>query len=173
MSSHPSRSAPATHNSSNDGTHHVVIHNGNTGQDESHRVVVDHRPAPVISHDAHVRVMVRHADWHPVHNWDHFHPVILGGYRYAWWGIWGIESWDTVGTVTCQASNENTGELYPVTMERDAAGWDDASVNNILDQALDDCMAEATVPDGGVNPCIAATPACTFESWDGRVYRPN
>jgi len=165
MGPHPSK-APVQNNAGKDDSHKVIVHNGATGNDESHKVIVDHRPTNVVSHDSHVRVMVRHANFRPAHDWDHFHPVVIGGYQYAWWGVWGVTSWETVGTVTCEASNEATGELYPVTMQRDGSGWDDSTIDNILDQALDDCDAEANVADGAVNPCIAATPSCSFEAWN-------
>lgn len=72
----------------------------------------------------------------------------------------GISNWDNVGTVTCEAANETTGETYPVSEDRDQRAWDDDTVNTILDQALDDCMAEA-----GSAQCTAATPACSFQDY--------
>jgi hypothetical protein len=92
--------------------------------------------------------------YHSPHNWGHFHYA-----RGGWWHAWGITTWDTVGAVTCEAANEATGELYPVTMDRDDTGWDDDTVNSVLDQALDDCMAEA-----GTAQCTPATPSCSFQN---------
>jgi hypothetical protein len=134
----------------NNPAHQVVIHNARTGRDEHHPVILDGRPGQVIDLDPHIRIGGR--GYHPKHNWDHFHPGNGG-----WWFAWSIGSWDAVGTVTCEAANEATGELYPVSQDRDANGWDDPTVNLILDQALDDCVAEA-----GDAQCDGATPACTF-----------
>jgi len=47
-----------------------------------------------------------------------------------------------------------------VSEDRDARGWDDDTVNAILDQALDDCEAEA----GGAVCGPVATP-CTFQPY--------
>lgn len=137
----------------NNPPHQVVYHNAKTGRDESHAVIVDHRPGHVIDRDPHLRIAGR--GYHPLHNWDHFHRGNGG-----WWLAWGITSWDAVGTVSCEAANESTGELYPVSEDRDANGWDDGTVNVVLDQALDDCMAEA-----GTAQCVAATPSCTFQNY--------
>ena len=145
---HPDRPVHPTNNP----PHQVIYHNATTNKDEKHAVVVDHRPAHVIDHDPHLRVVRR--GYHSPHHWEHFHPV-QGG----WWRLWGITTWDVVGTVTCEAANESTGALYPVSEDRDEAGWGDPVVNAVLDQALDDCMAEA-----GASQCAPATPACTFQS---------
>ena len=69
-------------------------------------------------------------------------------------------AWDTVGTVTCEAVNESTGDTYPVSEDRDSRGWDDDTVNTVLDQALDDCYAEA---NGAM--CGPVTPACSFQPY--------
>jgi hypothetical protein len=134
----------------NNPSHQVYVHNSITNRDEPHRMIVDHRPAYVIDHDPRLRVVVR--GYHPVHDWGYWHP---GG---GWFHLWGITAWDHVGTVTCEAANEETGEMFPVSEDRDAAGWDDGAVNAALDQALDDCMAEA-----GSATCAPATPSCTFQ----------
>jgi hypothetical protein len=133
--------------------HQVIIHNTVTNKDESHAVVIDHRPAHVIDHDPRVRVVAR--GYHSKANWVRFHRPHGG-----WWHAWGITAWDTVGTVSCEAVNESTGELFPVSQDRDATAWDDDSVNAILDAALDDCMAEA---NGAV--CGPATPSCSFQPY--------
>lgn len=145
---HPERPVHPTNNP----PHQVIYHNAKTNKDENHVVIVDHRPGHVIDHDPHIRVIRR--GYHSPHSWEHFHMA-----RGGWWHVWGITAWDSVGTVTCEAANETTGELYPVSEDRDEAAWDDAMVNSVLDQALDDCMAEA----GAV--CVPATPACTFQSY--------
>ena len=132
--------------------HQVYVHNTVANRDEAHRVIVDHRPAYVIDHDPHLRVVVR--GYHPQHDWGYWHPA--GG----WFHVWGITAWDHVGTVTCEAANEDTGELFPVSEDRDQVAWDDGTVNAILDQALDDCMAEANGAQ-----CGPATPSCTFQSY--------
>jgi hypothetical protein len=137
----------------NNPPHRVIYHNARTNRDESHVVVIDRRPARVIDRDPHVRVI--HRGYRSPHHWEHFHPI-RGGWEY----IWGIPTWAMVGTVTCEAANESTGELYPVSEDRDEIGWNDPLVNSVLDQALDDCMAEA-----GPSQCVPATPACTFQSY--------
>ena len=144
---HPDRPAHATNNP----PHTVIIHNTHTNKDENHVVVVDHRPGHVVDHDPRLRVIRR--GYRSPHNWEHFH-VARGG----WWHLWGITNWDNVGTVTCEAANETTGELFPVSEDHDEAAWDDGVVNTVLDQALDDCMAES----GGA-PCAPATPSCSFQ----------
>jgi hypothetical protein len=146
---HPDRPMHPTTNP----PHQVVYHNAKTNKDENHVVVVDRRPAHVIDHDARIRVVRR--GYHSPHNWEHFHQA-----RGGWWHAWGITSWDTVGTVTCEAANETTGELFPVSEDRDEVAWDDTTVNSVLDQALDDCMTEA----GGAQ-CSPATPSCTFQGY--------
>lgn len=133
--------------------HEVIVHNAKTNVDEHHRIVADHRPAHVIDRDPRLRVVVR--GYHPAHNWEHFHRPHGG-----WWHMWGIANWDTVGTVTCEAANEDNGALYPVSEDRDARGWDDDTVNAILDQALDDCMAEANGAQ-----CTPVSQACSFQPW--------
>jgi hypothetical protein len=134
----------------NNPPHTVVYHNATTKKDEKHVVVIDHRPAHVIDHDPRIRIVRR--GYRSAHHWEHFHPVTGG-----WFRLWGITAWDTVGTVTCEAANETSGEMYPVSEDRDGTVWDDGTVNAVLDQALDDCMAEA-----GTAQCAAASPACTF-----------
>ena len=133
--------------------HQVFIHDGRTGRDEAHAVVIDHRPGHIIDRDPHLRVMRR--GYHSPRDWERFHRAAGG-----WWLLWGITAWERVGTVTCEAANEATGELYPVSVDRDRVGWDDATINEILDQALDDCASEA-----GDSPCIPATPPCTFQPY--------
>jgi len=145
---HPDRAVHATDNP----PHQVIIHNQKSGRDERHAVIVDHRPGHIIDRDPHLRVIRR--GYRPLHDWDHWH-LAAGG----WWSAWGITSWEPVGTVTCEAANEATGELYPVSQDRDNLAWDDATINAVLDQALDDCMRDA-----GGNPCVPTTPACTFQS---------
>jgi hypothetical protein len=133
--------------------HEVIVHDPKTNKDEHHTVITDHRPWHVIDHDPRLRVVVR--GYHPVHDWGRFH-YANGG----WWHLWGITAWDTVGTVTCEAANETTGALYPVSEDRDATGWDDGTVNAVLDQALDDCFAEAAGAQ-----CGPITPACSFQPY--------
>ncbi len=133
--------------------HEVIIHDAKANRDEHHAVVIEHRPPHVIDRDPRLRVVVR--GYKPVHEWSRFHRA-----HGAWWKLWGITAWDTVGTVTCEAANEANGELYPVSQDRDARGWDDDTVNVLLDQALDDCYAEA---NGAM--CGPVTPACSFQPY--------
>ncbi|HEY3806624.1 MAG TPA: hypothetical protein VGL61_28660 [Kofleriaceae bacterium] len=149
MAPHPEQPIHATKNPG----HEVIVHDPKTGKDEHHAVYVDHRPPHVIDRDPHLRVVAR--GYHPTHDWARFH-VARGG----WFHLWGIGDWNTVGTVTCEAVNESTGGLYPVSEDRDSRGWDDDSVNSILDAALDDCYGEA---NGAV--CGPATPSCSFQPY--------
>ena len=149
ITAHPDKPMHATTNPA----HEVIIHDAKTNKDEHHAVIVDHRPAHVIDRDPRLRVVVR--GYHPAHNWERFH-VARGG----WFKRWGITAWDEVGTVTCEATNESSGELYPVSEDRDSRTWDDDTVNTLLDQALDDCYAEA----GGAT-CGPVTPACSFQAY--------
>ena len=137
----------------NNPPHTVIIHDAKTNKDERHAVIVDHRPGHVIDRDPRLRVVVR--GYHPAHDWNRFH-VAHGG----WFHLWGITTWDDVGTVTCEAVNESTGELFPVSQDRDSRAWDDDTVNIALDQALDDCYAEAS----GAT-CGPVTPACSFQPY--------
>jgi hypothetical protein len=137
----------------NNPAHEVIVHDPKTNRDEHHVVVFDHRPAHVIDRDPHLRVVAR--GYRPAHDWVRFHRP-----HGDWFRLWGIAAWDTVGTVTCEAVNEQTGGLYPVSEDRDARGWDDDSINSILDAALDDCYAEA----GGAQ-CSPATPSCSFQPY--------
>ena len=137
----------------NNPPHQVTVRNTKSGKDEYHPIIIEHRPPHVVDRDPHLRVARR--GYRAAHDWGHFH-VARGG----WWRFWGIGAWDAVGTVTCEAANEATGELYPVSQDRDANGWDDDTVNAILDQALDDCVAEA-----GTAPCAPATPSCSFQGY--------
>jgi hypothetical protein len=149
MSAHPEQ---PVHPQNNPG-HEYIVHDPKTNKDEHHAVIVDHRPAHVIDRDPHLRVVAR--GYHPTHDWGRFH-VAHGG----WFTRWGITAWDTVGTVSCEAVNETTGQLYPVSEDRDTRGWDDDSVNSILDAALDDCYGEA---NGAT--CGPATPSCSFQPY--------
>jgi hypothetical protein len=133
--------------------HTVTIHDPKTNKDEHHAVIIEHRPAHVIDHDPRIRIVAR--GYKPQHDWVRFHRA-----HGAWFKLWGVGTWDTVGTVTCEAANEATGELYPVSQDRDSRAWDDDSVNTILDQALDDCNA-----DSGGAMCGPVTPACSFQPY--------
>jgi hypothetical protein len=140
MSAHPEQ---PVHPQNNPG-HEYIVHDAKTNKDEHHAVIVDHRPAHVIDRDPHLRVVVR--GYHPAHDWGRFH-VARGG----WFTRWGITAWDTVGTVSCEAVNESTGQLYPVSED---------TVNSILDSALDDCYSEANGAQ-----CGPATPSCSFQPY--------
>ena len=135
----------------NNPPHQVVYRNARTGRTERHPIIIEHRPGHVVDRDPHLRIARR--GYRPARAWGHFHPVSGG-----WWRLWGVAAWDTVGTVTCEAANEATGELYPVSQDRDAQGWDDPTINATLDQALDDCMQESNGAQ-----CVPATPNCTFQ----------
>lgn len=133
--------------------HTYVVHDAHTNKDERHTTIVEHRPVHVIDRDPRLRVVVR--GYHSPRDWGRFHRA-----HGAWWTLWGIKAWDEVGTVTCEAANETTGELYPVSEDRDERGWDDDTVNSVLDQALDDCYADA---NGAL--CGPVSPACSFQAY--------
>jgi hypothetical protein len=109
----------------------------------------DPRPSYVIRNDPRFHVTVR--GYHPRHSWGRYHMS-----RGRWLNTWGIASWNSVSTVTCEAVNQDTGQMYPVSMDRDQIGWSGNAINSVLDQALDDCYA-----DGGGAACLPAQPACT------------
>jgi hypothetical protein len=117
---------------------------------ERHATIYERRQPAIIARDSHAHAYAR--DYHVRNNWAPYH-VQRGG----WFGVFGIRSWAPVQTVTCEAANEQTGELYPVTANRASVGWNDGAVNGVLDQALDECAADA-----GANVCVAASPACTY-----------
>ena len=108
----------------------------------------DPRPGYVIRNDPRFHVTVR--GYHPRHSWGRYHMS-----RGRWLGTWGISSWNDVSSVTCEAINQDTGQMYPVSMDRDQIGWSGYAVNSVLDQALDDCYA-----DGGGAACAPVQPAC-------------
>jgi hypothetical protein len=125
--------------------HRVYWQNERTNR---HPIVYDHRGPDVIRGDRYVH------DWHrgyrAAHDWGHFYPY--GG----WGAMWGINSYAVVSGVTCEAADEQTGELYPVTANS-VTGWSDAAVNSVLGQALDECAAYA-----GPDACVPAQPACSY-----------
>jgi len=119
--------------------------------DRHHTIVLEDRRPSVIAHDPYAHAYAR--TYHPRHHWAHFHP------RGHWFATWGINSWEPVSNVTCEAANEYTGELYPVTASRRAGEWDDASINAMLDQALDECARDA-----GAGRCVPVSQqACTYD----------
>jgi hypothetical protein len=134
----------ARHNS----PHQRYWHNERTRRDEPHAIVYEHRAPQVIAHDRFARTW--HRGYRPRYAWRHFYPA--GG----WAPLWGISAWNMVSGVTCEAANEQTGELFPVTANG-VAGWNNAAVDSVLDQALDECAAYA-----GAGVCVPAQPACSF-----------
>ena len=132
----------------NNAPHERYWRNEHTGRDERHAIVFEHRAPQIVAHDRWARAW--HRDYRPHHAWRHFYPE--GG----WAALWGISAWNMVSGVTCEAANEQTGELYPVTANR-VFSWNDAAVNSVLEQALDECAAAA-----GADVCVPAQPACSF-----------
>ena len=116
-----------------------------------HGLVYERRAPEAIARDPYVHRYAR--EYHPVHRWNHLHPYGRAG----WLGVFGIRSWDRVSTITCEAANQATGELYPVTAQR-AGVWNDPTVDNVLAQALDECAADA-----GANECVPVQPACSYQ----------
>jgi hypothetical protein len=110
-----------------------------------------HRSMAVIHNDPHFHVAVR--GYHASHSWGRYH-LSTG----LWFHTWGIRSWANVGSVTCEAVNQDTGAMYPITEARDNNRWNNAQVNLVLDQALDACYS-----DGGADACAPVTPACTID----------
>ncbi len=125
-------------------------HNEHSHRYERHGQVYEYRSPGVIARDPYAHAW-QHG-YRPHHDWEHFHAG-----RGGWFSLWGIPSWNVVSTVTCEAANEQTGELYPVTATN-VGGWNDAQVNSVLDQALDECAAEA-----GDQVCAPATPSCSYQ----------
>jgi hypothetical protein len=120
-------------------------------QHGNRRTTIFERRAPaIIARDPQAHTYAR--DYHVRHNWATYHAS-----RGGWFGVFGIRTWAPVHAVTCEAANAQTGELYPVTANRASVGWSDAAINGVLDQALDECAADA-----GANVCVAASPACTY-----------
>jgi hypothetical protein len=109
----------------------------------------DRRSYDDVRRDPHFREG-RH-DYRPHRAWHHYHLS-----RGAWFRTWGIASWHEVGTITCEAVNQDTGQMYPVSADRAVDGWSTSGVNLILDQALDNCYA-----DGGGAACVPIQPPCT------------
>jgi hypothetical protein len=123
----------------------VVGHHGRA------RIVYERRAPAVIVHDPYIHTYAR--DYQPRHRWNQYHPY---GHR-GWLGVFGVRSWDRVSTVTCEAANRATGELYPVTASHDGS-FTDPIVNSVLAQALDECAAEA-----GAHACVPVEPACSYQ----------
>lgn len=126
------------------GRYRGVIERGH----DRHAIVYERRAPDVIVHDRYARQW--HHGFRARHNWREYHPA--GG----WLGLMGIETFSVVSSVTCEAANEQTGELYPVTAQG-TRDWSDAQVNSVLDQALEQCAAAA-----GANVCVPAQPPCSY-----------
>jgi len=118
------------------------------GREEHHAIIIEHRPPQIVAHDRYALAWQR--NYRPRYAWHHFRP------EGCWAAQWGITGWDMVSGVTCEAANEQTGELFPVTANRVFA-WNNAAVDSVLDQALDECAAAA-----GAQICVPAQPACSF-----------
>jgi hypothetical protein len=113
-------------------------------------VIYERRPISVIRRDPYV---IRYdVSYRPRHTWHYYHPTN------GWSVTWGLRSWNVVSTVTCEAANEMTGELYPVVADRSTLAWSDQTVNSVLEQALDNCAY-----DGGPDVCVPVEPACTYQ----------
>ena len=123
--------------------------NAKTGREEKHPVVLEHRAPADIAHDSYAHAFT--PGYHARHDWGHFYP------QAGWLSSWGVGNWNSVGTVTCEAADQNTGALYPITASREATGWSDAGIDAVLDQALDECAAETNAQE-----CVPATPSCSF-----------
>jgi hypothetical protein len=126
-----------------------VYRNAKTGHEETHAVVLDHRAPTVIAHDRYAQAFT--PGYRTRHDWGQFRP------QAGWLSSWGVTTWGSVGSVTCEAANETTAALYPVTASRAASGWSDTGVDAVLDQALDECAAETNAQQ-----CAPATPSCSF-----------
>ena len=111
----------------------------------------ERRAPALIAHDPYIHTYAR--DYHPRHRWNRYRPYG----RRGWLGVLGVRSWDRVDTVTCEAANVATGELYPVTAQHEGT-WNDPVVDSVLAQALDECAADA-----GPNQCVPVQPACSYQ----------
>ncbi|MGE5184388.1 MAG: hypothetical protein ACM31C_20100 [Acidobacteriota bacterium] len=119
-----------------------------SGRYAHHPIVVERRAPRVIARDRYARQW--HRGFRSRHDWHEFHPSA------GWIGLWGIESFARVSTVTCEAASSQTGELYPVQAHR-TGRWTNAQVDSVLDQALDECAQAA-----GEDVCVPAQPACSY-----------
>lgn len=102
------------------------------------QVFVDRRTHAEIRRDPHV-VVFNHVGYRPAHAWNHW---------YRDWGVyWRVNDWAEIRTVTCEAVNNQTEQLYPVTETRaDSWVWNSTIVNDVAGRALDECAAEAGDP---------------------------
>ncbi len=116
--------------------------------DQRHAIVYERREPQVIERD---RFNHRwHRGFHARHDWNEYHPTA------GWLGLLGIQTFSVVSSVTCEAANTQTGELFPVTA-RGQRDWTDRQVDSVLDQALDECAQSA-----GPDVCVPAQPPCSY-----------
>ena len=129
---------------------HTVRHRNPITGRERRGIIYERRPTAVIRRDPYI---VRwDVGYRPRHTWYYYHPTS------GWSVTWGLRSWTPVSTVTCEAANEMTGELYPVVADRGTLAWNDQTVDSVLDQALDACAFDA-----GPDICVPVEPACTYQ----------
>jgi hypothetical protein len=156
---------PAAHTVPDQGRQQVV-------QDHSGHAIVDvhggNVHAPVFEDKrpiAEIRANTRVYGYHDVvvrGDWHTYYPV------HGWIGVWNTPgfAWDRVTEVVCEAVNVNSNgaQTYPASGYTSGGwAWSDATVNQLLGQALDDCdLDPAGAKDAnGNNICVAASPACT------------
>jgi hypothetical protein len=140
--------SPAVADDHAPGRDHHAKHPAEMRDPRAHRYHSDPRSVFAIRSDPHFRIGAY--GYRPRHEWQRYH-LARGG----WFRAWGITTWNGVGAITCEAVNQDTGQMYPVVGDRSSYGWNDDGVNLILDQALDNCYA-----DGGGGACTPITPAC-------------
>lgn len=122
---------------------------GRGGVPVRHQVFHEARPLGDIRRDPHL-VMFDHVGWRPVGNWNMW-------YRSDWGVFWRVTDWTAIRSVTCEAVNSDTGDLFPVTEVRaDSWYWNTGLVNNVAARALDECVAE----DGNPEACTLVDGEC-------------
>jgi len=105
-----------------------------------HQVFHESRSLGDIRRDPHI-VQFDHVGWRPVGHWDNW-------YRSDWAVFWRVTDWNSIRSVTCEAVNNDTSELYPVTEVRaDSWFWNSNLVNNVAARALDECVSDQGSPE--------------------------
>lgn len=104
------------------------------GPIEHRQIFHEQRGLGDIRRDPHM-VRFSHVGWAPRYHWDHW---------YRDWGVfWRVSNWGDIRNVTCEAVDQATGALFPVTESRTEAWvWDVNTVNLVAARALDECAAE-------------------------------
>ncbi len=154
----------------------VVDHNGHPVVDNNnHEVHAPVQQDPRPANDIRNHPTVRTVNYHDVRvtgHWNAYYPA------HGWFTAWGESpsfSWNRVSSVTCEAVNVASNEIYPTSgLSSGGWVWSDSTVDTLLGEALDDCDTD---PNGardvsGAVSCVPASPACTptYNTWVGSVF---